>query len=131
MIEAIDEKNLSDVIPIIRKYQEFYKVENIDNSKNLEFFSQFGEFSDKGCLFDYRKNGKLVAFATVYFTYASSIISKVGVLNDLFTSKGYRNQGIATELIKHCEIFSRKKGAARLQWVTSPTNMVIRNQQAD
>lgn len=127
MIEAIDEQNLSDVLPLIRKYQEFYKAENIDDSKNMEFFSQFGELSDKGCLFGYRKDGQLVAFATVYFTYASSIISKVGVLNDLFTSEGYRNQGIATDLIKHCEKFVRKNGAARLQWVTSSTNRVAQS----
>ncbi len=122
MIEPINENNLDEVLPLIRKYQEFYEVNNIDDDKNKEFFSQFGISSDKGCLFGYRTKGKLVAFATVYFSYASSIISKVAVMNDLYTSEEYRKQGIATELIKHCEKYAKTNGAVRLQWVTAASN---------
>lgn len=122
MIEPIDKKNLDDVLPLIRKYQKFYAVKNIDDNNNKNFFSQFGPSSEKGCLFGYRKDDKLVAFATVYFSYASSIISKVAIMNDLYTSEDYRRQGIATELIKHCEKYAKKNGAARLQWVTEATN---------
>jgi len=63
-----------------------------------------------------------VAFATVYFSYASSIISKVAIMNDLYTSEEYRKRGIAAALIKHCEKYARKNGAARLQWVTAESN---------
>ncbi len=122
MIEPIDVKNLNEVLPLIRKYQEFYNVEKIDDDKNRTFFSQFGHSSNKGCLFGYRLNGKLVAFATVYFCYASSIISKVGVMNDLFTSLEYRQQGIGKELINHCKNYAKENGAARLQWVTAASN---------
>jgi len=122
MIEAIDENNLNEVLPLIIKYQEFYEVKNINNDKNKEFFSQFGTLSDKGCLFGYRENEKFVAFATVYFSYASSIISKVAILNDLYTSEGFRRQGIATALIKYCEKYAKQNDAARLQWVTAVNN---------
>jgi len=122
MIEPIDDKNMNDVLPLIRKYQEFYAVENVDDNKNKEFFSQFGISTEKGCLFGYRKDRILVAFATVYFSYASSIISKVAIMNDLYTLEEYRRQGIAAELIKHCEIYAKKNKAARLQWVTAATN---------
>jgi len=122
MIEPIDETNLVEVLPLVRMYQEFYQVSNIDDVKNRAFFSQFGPGSDKGCLFGYRKGRDLVAFATVYFSYASSITSKVGVMNDLFTLKDFRNQGIATELIKYCENYAKSHGAVRLQWLTSSTN---------
>lgn len=122
MIEPINQKNLNEVLPLIRKYQEFYEVKNIDDENNKEFFSQFGNLSDKGCLFGYRKKGKFVAFATVYFSYVSSIISKVAIMNDLYTSEEYRNQGIATVLIKYCENYAKKNGAARLQWVTASDN---------
>ncbi len=121
MIEPINANSLNEVIPLIRKYQEFYRVKNIDDNKNKAFFSQFGDSSNKGCLFDYRLNGKLVAFATVYFCYASSITSKVGVMNDLFTSEEYRHQGIGKKLIMHCEQYAKKNDAARLQWVTAPS----------
>lgn len=122
MIESIDKNNINEVLPLIRKYQEFYEVNKIDDENNKKFFSQFDDSSDKGCLFGYRKNEIFVAFATVYFSYASSIISKVAIMNDLYTSEEYRNQGIATELIKHCEKYAKNNGAARLQWLTASDN---------
>ncbi len=122
MIEIINKDNLNEVLPLIRQYQAFYEVKNIDDEKNRVFFSQFGLSSDKGCLFADRKDGQFVAFATVYFTYASSIISKVAIMNDLYTSKDYRQQGIATALIKHCEQYAKQQGTARLQWVTAASN---------
>ncbi|NOX76967.1 MAG: GNAT family N-acetyltransferase [Gammaproteobacteria bacterium] len=127
MIESINNKNLNEALPLIRKYQEYYEVTNIDDEKNREFFSQFGPLSDKGCLFGHRKNGQLVAFATVYFSYASSIISKVAIMNDLYTLKEYRNLGIGTELIKHCEKYARENGAVRLQWVTASGNKIAQS----
>lgn len=122
MIEAIAEINFEEVLPLIRKYQEFYQVANIDEAQNRLFFCQFGEQSDKGCLFAYRLDGKLVGFATVYFCFASSIAGKVAVLNDLYILDGYRRKGIGKALIRYCEKFGRSKGAARLQWLTAADN---------
>jgi len=123
MIEPVSENNLEDVLPLIRLYQEFYKITDIDDDKNRNFFSQFHEYGDKGCLFLYRNNeGKAVAFATVYFTYVSSIPAKVGVMNDLYTIQSHRGKGIGRKLINHCLQFAISKGAARLQWLTAEDN---------
>lgn len=124
MIEAINSENLNDVLPLIRQYQEFYEVAEISDSKNEDFFSQFNQESDAGCLFVYRQDGNAVAFATVYFSYSSTIASKVAVLNDLYTVPEARNSGIGKQLIEHCRSFAGKKGAVRLQWVTAPNNKV-------
>jgi len=122
MIVPIDNDNLDEILPLIREYLSFYEVKEINDAHNKQFFSQFGVTTDKGCLFGYRANGKFVAFATVYFSYASSITSKVAIMNDLFTLHDYRKQGIATHLIRHCEKYAREQGAARLQWLTAAKN---------
>lgn len=122
MIEIVDENNLNEVLPLIRKYLAFYQVNDIDDEKNAKYFSQFGQDTDKGCLFGYRASGKMVGFATVYFSFSSTILSKVAILNDLFTLEEFRRQGIGTELIKHCATFAKDRGAARLQWVTAVEN---------
>ena len=124
MIEPVSAENLDEVLPLIRKYQEFYKVAEIDDEKNRVFFSQFGEHSEKGCLFAYRKQGKLIGFATVYFSFSSTIVSKVVVLNDLYTIESSRGNGVGTTLIKHCASYGKSKGAVRLQWVTAPDNKI-------
>ena len=122
MIEIVSKNNVDEVLPLIRQYQEFYKVANISDSKNRVFFSQFGESNPTGCQFIFRQDGSAVGFATVYFSYASSIASKVGVMNDLYTIPEFRGNGIGKQLIEHCYSFAVKNGAVRLQWTTATDN---------
>lgn len=128
MIEPVSKNNIEDVLPLVRKYQEFYKIQGIDDSRNRDFFSQFNESGNDGCLFLFRdEEGMAVAFATVYFTYVSSIPAKVGVMNDLYTLPSHRRSGIGRVLIDHCLQFALNKGAARLQWLTAQDNQQAQN----
>lgn len=123
MIEAVSDKNLEEVLPLVRQYQEFYKISDITDDRNRAFFSQFSESGNHGCLFLYRNNaGTAVAFATVYFSFVSSIPARVGIMNDLYTVPGHRGKGIGKRLINHCLKFALSKGAARLQWLTGEDN---------
>ncbi len=123
MIEAVCDKNLEEVLPLVRQYQEFYNISNISDDRNREFFSQFSESGNNGCLFLYRNDeGVAVAFATVYFSFVSSIPARVGVMNDLYTVSDHRGKGIGKQLTNHCLQFALSKGAARLQWLTAEDN---------
>lgn len=122
MIEAVSKNNIQEVLPLIRAYQEFYNVADICDEKNLNFFSQFGVSNPDGCQFVYRESGKVVGFATVYFTFASTIPAKVAVLNDLYTLSDCRGKGVGRQLIEHCHDYAIDHGAARLQWVTATDN---------
>ena len=122
MIEAVSEQTIEEVLPMIRAYQQFYKVPQISDSRNREFFAAFGESNPAGCQFLFRENRAALGFATVYFTYTSTIAAKVAVLNDLYTLPGQRGKGIGRQLIEHCRRFAAERGAARLQWITAPDN---------
>ena len=122
MIEVVSKNNLSEVLPLIRAYQEFYKILEISDDRNSEFFSQFSESSSSGCQFAYREDGDIVGFATIYFSFTTLITAKVAVLNDLYTLPSCRGKGIGRQLVEHCHSYAAEKGAARLQWVTAPDN---------
>ena len=139
MIKAVNKENLEQVLPLIRAYQTFYKVADICDDNNRTFFSQFcaedsSENSPLGCQFAYYEdsddkmsnsqisNRKMIAFATVYFSFTSTITAKVSILNDLFVLPEYRGKGIGRELIEHCHDYAKRCGAARLQWLTTPDN---------
>jgi len=122
VIEQVSEGNLKEVLPLIRAYQEFYKVQDVCDEKNFKFFSRFSGSSGFGRQFLFREEAKVVGFATVYFTHASTITSKIAILNDLYTLPSTRGNGIGRKLIEHCREFAKENGAARLQWITSPDN---------
>lgn len=126
-IEAVSSSNLHEVLPLIRQYQAFYQVADISDINNKAFFSQFGEASQAGCQFIFREAGdegdsRVVGFATLYFSFTSTIAAKVGVLNDLYTLPDSRGKGVAKALIEHCREYAASHGAVRLQWVTAPEN---------
>lgn len=123
MIEVVSEKNLAELLPLLREYQTFYETKDISDEKNRQFFSQFGENSPLGCQFIFRKEGEVVAFSTVYFSFSTIIAEKVAVLNDLYTCEAFREQGVGRKLIEHCNQFAKDKGAIRLQWLTSAQNV--------
>lgn len=122
MIETIAEHNIDEVLPLVRQYLEFYKVADISDERNKHFFSQFGPASEFGCQFAYRLDGRIVGFATVYFSFATSLAAKVGVLNDLYTVPDMRGKGIGKNLIRHSHDYAIAKGAKRLQWLTAQDN---------
>jgi GNAT superfamily N-acetyltransferase len=122
VIENVKDNNLDELLPLIRGYQEFYKVKDISDARNKNFFSQFGESNPSGCQFLFRQNNDVVGFATVYFTFSSTLAAKVGVLNDLYTIPAMRGKGIGRKLIEHCHEYAKKNGAVRLQWITAPDN---------
>ncbi|MFV8782175.1 GNAT family N-acetyltransferase [Microbulbifer sp. SA54] len=122
MIERVSNGNLKEVLPLFRAYQEFYKVQDICDERNRVFLSQFCDSPELGSQFLFRKNGEVVGFASVYFTFTSTITSKVAILNDLYSQPESRAEGIGRKLIEHCREFAKSHGAVRLQWVTAPDN---------
>ncbi|WP_045860579.1 GNAT family N-acetyltransferase [Teredinibacter purpureus] len=121
-LESVSARNLADVLPLIRAYQEFYNT-NVSDQNNEEFFSQFGESNSAGCQFLCRMSGQVVGFATVYFSFTSTIIRKVAVLNDLFVVPEHRGKGVGRALIEHCRAYAKENGAVRMQWLTAPDNI--------
>lgn len=122
MIEKVTDKNIEEVLPLIREYQIFYGVEEIDEKKNKLFFSQFVESNENGVLHLYRAQQKAIGFTTIYKGFSSTRVETVAVLNDLYVQPQYRGNGYGKELIKNAFNTAKAMGFSRLQWLTAEDN---------
>jgi ribosomal protein S18 acetylase RimI-like enzyme len=121
-IIKVDRPLLEKVLPLIAQYQRFYKTKDIDEDLNRRFFSQFIDSHDRGILHAAEAEGEVVGFSTLYFSYSSTLVSPVAVLNDLYVAPEDRRRGIGQALIRNAQEFARNNGYARLQWLTAQDN---------
>jgi len=122
MIEEVTSQNIEDVLPLIREYQIFYGVKDIDEEKNREFFSQFIQNHENGILHLYKVAHKAIGFTTIYKGFSSTRSETVAVLNDLYIQPSYRGNGYAKELINNALKTAKLMGFSRLQWLTADDN---------
>jgi GNAT superfamily N-acetyltransferase len=121
MIEEVTHENIDEVLPLIRKYQEFYGSATINDDKNKIFFSQFID-SDNGILYLYRCDGEAIGFSTIYNGFSSTRAETVAILNDLYVLPSYRGKGYGKEMVDHAVKVAKSKGYSRLQWLTAQDN---------
>jgi len=110
------------LLPLIAAYQRFYEVEEIDNERNRAFFSRFLAPSDDGLLLGAWRDGELLGYACLYWTFTSLVPAEIVLMNDLYVIPAARGQGVGRTLIEASAIVARERGAHHLQWVTAPDN---------
>jgi GNAT superfamily N-acetyltransferase len=75
-----------------------------------------------GVQFVAEQQGKLLGFATLYFSYSTTKADKITVMNDLYVIEDFRGKGVANELFKACHEFTRTNHYAHMGWVTAEDN---------
>ncbi len=122
MIEKVTNSNFDDVLPLIKEYQAFYGVANIDEEKNNSYFYQFVSSNKNGVLHILRVDGEAIGFTTIYNGFSSTRAEAVAVLNDLYVRSSYRGHGYGKKLINHALAEAKRMGYKRLQWLTAQDN---------
>ena len=123
MIEKVTIENFDDVLPLIRAYQAFYHVDNIQDDKNRCYFLQFVENNDQGALHLLRFEGQAIGFSTIYKGFSSARAEAVAILNDLYIQPQYRGRGFGRRLLNHAIKHAKNMGYQRLQWLTAQDNL--------
>jgi ribosomal protein S18 acetylase RimI-like enzyme len=122
MIEEVTDKNIKDVLPLIKEYQVFYGVEKIADKKNKLFFSQFAKNHQNGILHLYRVKEKAIGFTTIYKGFSSTRAEAIAILNDLYIQPAFRGNGYGKELVNNALNIAKSMGFSRLQWLTAEDN---------
>lgn len=79
-------------------------------------------FHQQGIQFVAEKDGKLVGFTTLYFTYNTTRADKITVMNDLYVVEEIRGTGVAADLFRACESYTKENGYFHMTWVTASDN---------
>lgn len=121
-IESVTIGQMDELLPLIAAYQRFYEVEDVGDKRNRDFFSRFLAPSGDGELLGARRDGKLLGYACLYWTFTSLVPAEMVLMNDLYVVPEARGKGVGRALIEASAAVARARGANHLQWVTAPDN---------
>ncbi|MCG7408770.1 GNAT family N-acetyltransferase [Paenibacillus sp. ACRRX] len=77
---------------------------------------------EEGIQFVAEKNGELVGFATLYFTYSTIKAHKIAIMNDLYVVEGKRGEGVGAGLFQACNSYRMSHDYASMVWDTASSN---------
>jgi GNAT superfamily N-acetyltransferase len=121
-ISRVTERDLAELLPLMRGYCDFYEVTPADDELLALSRTLIADPERDGVQLLARNGGEPVGFATIYWSWATTIASRIGVMNDLFVAATARGTGAAERLIDACVDECRRHGAAELTWQTAPDN---------
>jgi GNAT superfamily N-acetyltransferase len=123
-IARVREGDLDDLLPLMRGYSDFYKVEPSDEALLALSRALIAnpEFEGLQLIARDADDGTPLGFATIYWLWSTSRAARIGLMNDLFTAPEARRRGVGEALIRACLEAVRERGAVILQWQTALDN---------
>ncbi len=121
-ISRVTQSDLEELLPLMRAYCDFYEVDPPDDALLALSRALLADPAREGVQLIARHDGEAVGFATIYWSWATTIASRIGVMNDLYVAPTARGSGAADELILACLEECRQHGAVELTWQTAKDN---------
>jgi GNAT superfamily N-acetyltransferase len=123
-IERVDERELPELLPLMRAYCDFYDVSPSDEQLLALSRALIADPEHEGVQLIARDDdGAAVGFATIFWSWATTSAERIGVMNDLFVAPEARGSGAAEALIEACRAECARHGAGRLTWQTAGDNI--------
>jgi GNAT superfamily N-acetyltransferase len=123
-IAPVTERDLGDLLPLMRAYCDFYEVAPSDGALLALSRALLADPEREGVqLLARGGGGEAVGFATVFWLWSTLSASRVGLMNDLFVAPAARGAGAADALIAACRDACAQRGATRLTWQTAKDNL--------
>jgi GNAT superfamily N-acetyltransferase len=121
-ITRVGEGDVNELLPLMRGYCDFYEVSPSDDALLELARALIADPEREGVQLMAKDGGEAVGFATIYWTWATTIAARIGVMNDLFVAASARGTGAADALIRACVEECRAHGAEELAWQTARDN---------
>ena len=123
-IELVTELDLTDLLPLVRGYCDFYRVAPSDTALLELSRKLLADPEGEGVQLIARDaRARAIGFATLFWSWSTLSASRIGVMHDLYVNPDARGLGLAERLIEACLDRCEARGAARLEWQTAPENL--------
>ena len=121
-IAKVSQLDLSELLPLMRAYCDFYGVDPRDDRLVGLSRSLIDDPGEGAQLIARDEENRAVGFATIFWTWQTLDAGRVGVMNDLYVAADVRGGGVGRRLIEACRGACRKRGVGKLVWETAPDN---------
>ena len=122
-IDVVGEPDLDELLPLVRAYCDFYGVAPPDDALLALSRALIADPEREGVqLLARDDDGRAVGFATVFWSWSTLSVGRIGVMNDLFVAPEGRGGGVAEALIEAGVERCRERGAHVLGWQTALDN---------
>jgi GNAT superfamily N-acetyltransferase len=116
--------DLPELLVLMRAYCDFYEVQPGDEELTELSRTLLADPALEGLqLIAREQDGRAVGFATVFWSWDTTVARRIGIMNDLFVAPEARGSGLAERLIAECREHCVRRGASRLEWQTAPENL--------
>jgi GNAT superfamily N-acetyltransferase len=117
-----NESQVQRLLPLMRQYCEFYRVAPPDESLLSMARALVADPRHEGMQLLATDGRTDVGFATLFWSWETTISSRIGVMNDLYVIAAARGRGVSSALIDACLQRCREHGASRMVWQTEADN---------
>ncbi len=122
-IKKVDHVDLSELLPMMRAYCDFYEVAPRDDRLVALSRALLDDPGEGVQLIARREDDAIsVGFATIFWGWSTLDAARNGLMNDLFVKPDVRGAGVGRALIEACRGACRKRGVGKLEWSTAPDN---------
>jgi ribosomal protein S18 acetylase RimI-like enzyme len=103
---------------------DFYQRPQPNDEELINLIKHLIDNPSIGLQFVAERNGELVGFATLYFTFSTLQVKKAAILNDLYVTEKGRGQKIGELLFQCCLSHIRENEFAYMTWETAKDNLI-------
>jgi ribosomal protein S18 acetylase RimI-like enzyme len=121
-VNKADMKQLK--VLMIQYIVDFYQRPVPNDEELINLINHLIENPSIGLQFVAEREGELIGFATLYFTFSTLQVKNAAILNDLFVTEKGRGQKIGEQLFQCCLSHIRENKYAYMTWETAKDNLI-------
>lgn len=128
VIRPAQKEDIPQLLDLMYQYiVDFYKRTKPSEESLKGLITHLLGNSTNGLQFVAENDGKLVGFATFYFSFSTLQVKKSAILNDLFVLEEVRGQKLGERLFKACLSYIRENDFAYMTWETAKDNFIAQS----